>query len=177
MKRDSMRRRLGPRCQRQKGAVEGPRASAEMWPALSCRSLCCVERGWEQGGCCDGASPSGSSVPGILQARILAWVAVPFSRGFSRPRDRSQVSLIADSLPSEPTGKPKNTEVGSLSLLQGIFPTQELSYGLLYCRQILYQLSHQGSPEELQLSPSSTTPGCLTLGRALRCRDLIPRGS
>ena len=40
----------------------------------------------------------------------------------------------------------QNTEVGSLSLLQGIFPTQELNQGLLYCRWILYQLSYQGSP-------------------------------
>ena len=40
----------------------------------------------------------------------------------------------------------QNTGVGSLSLLQGIFPTQELNPGLPYCRQILYQLSHKGSP-------------------------------
>ena len=36
--------------------------------------------------------------------------------------------------------------VGSLSLLQGIFPTQGLNPGLPHCRQILYQLSHKGSP-------------------------------
>ena len=36
--------------------------------------------------------------------------------------------------------------VGSLSLLQRIFPTQELNQGLLHCSQILYQLRHQGSP-------------------------------
>ena len=35
--------------------------------------------------------------------------------------------------------------VGSLSLLQGIFPTQGSNPGLLHCRQILYQLSHKGS--------------------------------
>ena len=35
------------------------------------------------------------------------------------------------------------------ALLQGIFPTQELNWGLLHCRQILYQLSYQGSPNEL----------------------------
>ena len=34
-------------------------------------------------------------------------------------------TLQADSLPAEPPGKPKNTGVGSISLLQGIFPTQE----------------------------------------------------
>ena len=37
----------------------------------------------------------GSSVRGILQARILEWVAFPFSRGYSQPRDRTQVSHIA----------------------------------------------------------------------------------
>ena len=40
----------------------------------------------------------------------------------------------------------QNTGVGSLSLLQGIFPTQGSNPGLLHCRQILYHLSHQGSP-------------------------------
>ena len=53
------------------------------------------------------------------------------------------LALWEDSLPSEPPGKPKNTGVGSLSLLQEIFPTQESNWGLLHCRQILYQLSHR----------------------------------
>ena len=44
----------------------------------------------------------------------------------------------------------QNTRVGSLSLLQGIFPTQGLNPGLLHCRQILYQLSHKGSPGILE---------------------------
>ena len=51
-------------------------------------------------------------------------------------------SLQVDSLPAEPQGKPKNTGVGSLSLLQRILQTHESNQGLLYCRQILYQLSH-----------------------------------
>ena len=59
-------------------------------------------------------------------------------------------SLQEDSLPSELPGKPKNTGVGSLSLLQGIFPTQEWNQGLLHCRRILYQLSHQGIPRILK---------------------------
>ena len=46
--------------------------------------------------------------------------------------------------PWNPPGQ--NTEVSSLSLLQGIFPTQGSNPGLPHCRQILYQLSHQGSP-------------------------------
>ena len=82
----------------------------------------------------------GFSVLGILQARILKWVAVPFSRGSSQPRYQTQVSCIeGDSLPSEPPGKPKNTRVSSLSLLQEIFMTQELNWGLLHHRQILCQ--------------------------------------
>ena len=58
-------------------------------------------------------------------------------------------TLQADSLPAEPQGKPKNTGVGSLSLLQQIFLTQESNQRLLHCRQILYQLSYQGSPHNV----------------------------
>ena len=51
----------------------------------------------------------------------------------------------------------QNTEVGNLSLLQGIFPTQRLNPGLLHCRQILYQLSHKGSPHFGKISYFSVT--------------------
>ena len=44
----------------------------------------------------------------------------------------------------------QNTGVGSLSLLQGSFPTQGLNPGLPHCRQILYQLSHKGSPRIME---------------------------
>ena len=47
-------------------------------------------------------------------------------------------SVWGDFLPSEPTGKPKNTGMGSLSLIQGIFPTQESNQGLLHYRWILF---------------------------------------
>ena len=60
----------------------------------------------------------GSSVHGISQAGMLEWVAISYSRESSQPRDRTQVSHIAPE-------SPKNTGVGSLSLLQQIFPTQE----------------------------------------------------
>ena len=88
------------------------------------------------------------TVHGILQARTLEGVAFPFSRGSSQlgiePRSPA---LQADSLPAEPQGKLKNTGVGSLSLLQRIFLTQESNQGLLHCRWIIYQLSYQGSPQ------------------------------
>ena len=81
------------------------------------------------------------TVHGVLQAGMLEWAAVPFCRGSSQSRDGTQVFHIA----AEPQGKPKNTGVGSLSLLQWIFLTQELNQGLLHCRQIPYQLSYEGA--------------------------------
>ena len=75
--------------------------------------------------------PRDYTVHGILQARILEWVPFP------SPGD----------LPNQNIGE------GSLSLLQGIFPTQEFNWNLLHCRQILYQLSYQGSPIALLTSP------------------------
>ena len=56
-------------------------------------------------------SPPGPSAQGIIQARILEWVAIPFSRGSSQPRDWTQVSHMAvDSLPSELPRKKDGTD-------------------------------------------------------------------
>ena len=55
---------------------------------------------------CD-CSPPGSSLHGILQARVLEWVAISLSRGSSRSReDPRSPELQADALTSEPPGKP-----------------------------------------------------------------------
>ena len=62
--------------------------------------------------------------------------------------------MQVDSLPAEPQEKPKNPRVGSLSLLQRIFLTQESNRGVLHCWQILYQLSSQDFGSEL----NSATP-------------------
>ena len=71
------------------------------------------------------------TVHAILQARILQRVAVPFSKGSSQPRDGTQASRIAGGFfTSWATGKPKETGVGSLSLLQQIFLTQKSNQGL-----------------------------------------------
>ena len=63
-------------------------------------------------------------------------------------------SVVSDSLwvtIYSPWNSPgQNTGVGSLSLLQGIFPTQGLNPGLPHCRRILCQLSHKGSPRILE---------------------------
>ena len=94
--------------------------------------------------------PLGSSVHGILQARILEWVAIPFSRKLSRSGiEPGSPALQVNCLLSEPPGKLQNTLVSSLSLLQGIFPIQELNWGLLHCRQIPHQFNYPGSkPQE-----------------------------
>ena len=87
--------------------------------------------------------PMDYTVLGILQAWILEWVAFPFYRGSSQTRSPT---LQADSLPAEPSRKPKNTGVGSLCLLQWIFLTQELNQGLLHCRWILYHWATWEAP-------------------------------
>ena len=92
-----------------------------------------------------------------------------FSKGSSQPRGWTKVfcigkqilyhckseseshSVVSDSLRPcglySPWNSPgQNTGVGSLSFLQGIFPTQGSNPGLLHCRWVLYQLSHKGSP-------------------------------
>ena len=80
------------------------------------------------------------------------WSGSPFPSPGDLPnpgiKARSPASQV-DSLPAEPQEKPKNTGVGSLSLLWGIFLTQELNWGLLHCRRIPYQLSYQESPIEV----------------------------
>ena len=101
---------------------------SEVKVAQSCPTLC---------------NPMDYTVQGILQAEILEWVAICFSRGSSQPRSPA---LRADSLPAEPREKPKDTGVGSLSLLQRIFLTHGWTWGLLHYRGILYQLSYQGNP-------------------------------
>ena len=55
--------------------------------------------------------PMDYTVHGILQARILEWVAFPFSRDLSNPGiELRSPTLQVDSLPAEPPGKPKNTD-------------------------------------------------------------------
>ena len=105
---------------------------------------------------------------GVLQARILEWV--PFQGDLPNPgMEPRSPTLQADSLPAEPPGKPKNTGVGSLSLLQGISPTQ----GLLPCRRILYQLRDTQLPATA--CDNSTRGKCCHPGKlvcAVVSRDL-----
>ena len=69
-------------------------------------------------------------------------------------------SLWSHGLHSQWNSLGQNTGVGSLSLLQGIFPTQGSNPGLPHCRQIVYQLSHKGSSRILEwvVYPFSSRP-------------------
>ena len=99
--------------------------------AQSCPTLC---------------DPMDYTVHRTLPARILEWIAFPPPGDLPNPGiEPRSPALHADSLPAEPQRKPRNTGVGGLSLLQGISLTQESNRGLLHCRQILHQLSYQGS--------------------------------
>ena len=83
------------------------------------------------------------------------------SKSGSSKGDQSEShSVMSDSLRTHGLQSPRNspgqnTEVGSHSPLQGIFPTQGLNPGVPHCKQILYQLSHQG--------PKNTRVGSLSL--------------
>ena len=80
-------------------------------------------------------------------------------QGSSQPRAQTQVSALrVDSLPAEPQGKPKNTGVGSLSLLQRIFPTRESNRGLLHCRQF-FTTSSAGKESACNAGDLSSIPG------------------
>ena len=98
--------------------------------AQSCQTLCDLTN----------CSPPGSSVLGEF-SRQEYWSRLPCPPPGDLPNpgiEHKSPALQADSLLSEPPGKPPNTGVGSLSLLQGIFLTQELNQGLLHCGWILY---------------------------------------
>ena len=102
--------------------------------------------------------PMDSAVHGILQAGIMERVSFPSPGDLPSPGiEPMSPTLQADSLPAEPQEKPKYTVVGSPSLLQSIFLTQESNQGLLHCRQILYQLSYEGSQESLPAQNKSTS--------------------
>ena len=97
---------------------------------MNCIMYMCVRVKWLQScpALCDpmDCSPPSFSVHGILQSKILEWVAMPSSRGSSQTKDQTRTSLL-----SEPPGKPKDTGVGCHTLLQGIFPTQGSNLHLL----------------------------------------------
>ena len=119
-----------------------------------------------------GEMPGREPVVGGKLARLGAgqcWDSHPGLRKLTGQQSEVKVAQLCPTLrPCElysPWNSPGlNTGVGSLSLLQGIFPPQGSNPGLPRCRQILYQLSHQGSPRMLEwvacpFSSGSSCPG------------------
>ena len=93
-------------------------------------------------------NPTAYTVHGILQARILEWVALPSPRDLPYPGvEPRSPTLQADSLPAEPPGKSKNIGVGKPIPSPVDLPNQELNWDLLHCRWILHQMNYQGSPK------------------------------
>ena len=81
------------------------------------------------------------------QTRLSDWTTI---QEWSESRSVESDSLQTHGLYSPWNSPGQNTRAGRCSFLQGIFPTQRSNPGLLHCRQILYQLSHQGSPKILE---------------------------
>ena len=80
----------------------------------------------------------GSSVHGI--SRQEYWNELPFPPPGDLPNSGMEPrspALVGRFFTTEPPGKTKNTGMGSLFLLQWIFPTQESNLGFLHCRQII----------------------------------------
>ena len=103
-----------------------------------------LERAW-------GYLPSGKHPPWKEPGKQLLVLAVMMTTGL-RVSESESCSVVSSSLPPHGLYSPWNslghyTGVGCLSLLQRIFPAQESNWGLLHCRQILYQRSYQGSPK------------------------------
>ena len=116
-------------------------------------SLSCIGEGNGnplQCSCLENPRDSGAwwaAVCGVAQS----WTRLRRLSSSSSSDIRESESRVSDSLQPRglygPWHSPgQNTGVGSRSLLQGIFPTQGSNPGVLHCRRILYQLSHQGSP-------------------------------
>ena len=78
-------------------------------------------------------------------------MAVTANRLAEQPRTDSCDPMAYSPLPT--VFSMENTGVGCHALLQGIFPTQESHLSLLHCRQILYRLSYEGSPQLIVRTP------------------------
>ena len=106
---------------------------------------------------------------------MVEWSAVyPLSKWWeSKSESRSVVSdsLWPHELYSPWNSLGQNTGVGSLSLLQQIFPSQGSNWGLLHCRWILYQLSYLSSTQDGNLSLPNSTDNA---GVQIKCHRLFP---
>ena len=112
----------------------------------------------------------------LIRLRWELGISLGCRKSESENRSVMSNSLQHNGLYSPWNSPGQNTGVGSLSLLQGIFPTQGLNSGLLHYRQILYQLSYEGSPNWSGLpcpSPGNVSnPGIEPRSSALQADSL-----
>ena len=85
-----------------------------------------------------------------MNSEVLLLKFLEYSEKWSESHSVVSNSLRSHGLYSPWNSPGQNTRVSSLSVLQGIFPTQGSNPGLPYCRQILYQLNHKESPRILE---------------------------
>ena len=103
-------------------------------------------------------SPPGSSVHGILQARILEWVAISSSKGSSQPRDRNCVSCLqAASLPLSQQGRPlTDTDFSSMPTVV----RAELTLGWQQHHELVGSCVSPDSPKATDPEPPARLPPC-----------------
>ena len=103
-----------------------------------------------------------------MDEKVLLWSTGDYPGSRDKPSHECETDshpVVSHSLGPRGLYSPRNSPgqnagVGSLSLLQRIFPTQGLNRGLLHCRQILCQLSYQGSPNVCPDLPQQAHPAC-----------------
>ena len=125
------------------------------------------------------ASPAGEGEEfntGLSASRIISLMLLTSTTLITDYSESESHSVMSDSLRphglySSWNSPGQNTGVGSLSLLQGIFPTQGSNPGLLHCRQILYQLRHKGNPT---ISPADLLDLGVELGSPALQTDSLP---
>ena len=116
--------------------ILGPELHSEIYTVY----MMIVRKGkWKSQSCATLCNPMDYTVHAVLQSRILEWVVFPSPGDLPNPGIKPRPPALRAYLPAEPRGKPKNTGVGSLSLLQWIFWTQESNRCLQHGRQSLYQ--------------------------------------
>ena len=122
------------------------------------------------------------TLAGYESRRTQFWVIWTSSEPLSEVKWSESHWVVSDSLRPHglysPWNSPgQNTWVGSLSLLQGIFPTQGSNPGLLHCRRIPYQLSHKGSPRILEWVAYSISRGIFQIQELnrglLHCKQIL----
>ena len=142
-----------------KGKIKKKENERETWPTSSTSKISMVRNEQYTTALCFSCSVVSSCDPMDCSPQSPLYMGFP-------------LSSVHEDCPGKKTG------VGCHALLQGIFPIQGSNPGLLHCRQILYHLSHQGSPRILEWAPIPSQgdlpdPGIKSGSPALKA-DFLP---